>query len=101
MRRHGEKCAQFRDSLPNGMQIAFGVFRKVCAAAMIALAVTGCTKTWTKPGATQADFDKDAAYCEMQAQMAGSSSGPNPFNAGMNMQNVRYYCMKSRGWNVQ
>lgn len=92
------------------------------SALLVALLATGCTTTYTKPGLTQLEWDRDTYAC--QAGSMGVPAGvavyaPNPgapgwagaeqqsgalFNAGQNLmqrgQQARLYsaCMKARGY---
>jgi hypothetical protein len=50
---------------------------------LIVLALAGCTTTWSKPGATQRDFDVDKTACVSQAyQIAPVSAVPMTFGTG-------------------
>jgi hypothetical protein len=45
----------------------------VAAAAFIAvfgLLLAGCAPSWSKPGASQADFERDNGACEVEAELA-------------------------------
>ena len=68
---------------------------------LVALAVSGCQKplTWTKPGATQQDYDAEAFNCEKRRHESGFSglgfSKPDGSPA-----RSRYLdnCLAARGW---
>ncbi len=58
---------------------------------------SGCvsTATWTKPNWSQADLDKDAYECELQARQAQPAN--NPFGPALRKE-MFVRCMKVRGW---
>ena len=41
----------------------------------LALALTSCTRLWTKPGATQAEFYQDSYACERESTASAGTPG--------------------------
>jgi hypothetical protein len=89
------------------------------AMVVMALALAGCTQVWNRPGAGQADLERDGAYCRMVAAgiqapasqplaypqgitMATSANNLNAASAawvGVAMkQQVMADCLRSKGW---
>lgn len=56
--------------------------------AIAAVLLAGCGTTWTKPGATEADYRRDHYACERDAALL-------PPLAGIGM---RERCMQAKGW---
>jgi hypothetical protein len=53
--------------------------------------LTGCTTTWTKRGATRADFERDHAACEQAASVVPK----------LVLQSRYEECMQSRGYRMK
>jgi len=58
--------------------------------------IAGCATVWEKPGATQADFNKDSYECERDARQSGYYG--TGLAGAINMQNFADRCMIARGW---
>ena len=68
---------------------AWGPFTLVAAA----LWLLGCSKPWSKPGATPQTFDADSAFCAAQA---GQAVGAEP--SRRLWQRVYESCLRGKGY---
>lgn len=63
----------------------------------IAVGLAACAQTvWDKPGATQADFQRDAYQCEKDARQSGYFGGG--FIGQANFQGFQERCMMAAGY---
>ena len=75
-------------------------------AATLCAVLVGCGGKWTKPGATQADFDRDWAACDYEAAkygygpMWGTGVGAG-IEDGLRQNELRTKCMRAKGWYIQ
>jgi hypothetical protein len=76
---------------------------------LLILALVGCTERWNRPGATQADLDRDWYVCSTQAaQTVGTGPVAQTSNAGVDLGNtlmrngqgdeMRQACLRAHGW---
>ena len=82
------------------------------------LAIQGCAgPTWVKPGAVQADFDRDVAQCKYEAASATASYGGGPtrrttagalgqgigegIDLGLRQRDLIMLCLQARGYTKQ
>jgi hypothetical protein len=65
-------------------------------AALLLLAVTGCT-AWTRPGITEDEFRRDLAECEYEATKATASLAPG-YVQSSNKFDVKEQCMRMKGY---
>jgi len=57
----------------------------------------GCAPTiWVKPGATQADYNRDSYGCEKDARQSGYFGGG--LIGAVNMEQFEERCMVAHGW---
>lgn len=70
-------------------------------------ALAGCAGQvkWTKPGATQADFDADKSFCEYEAIKYGGghdNSYRSAFGSSLDLalrrKEIAQACMRQKGW---
>ena len=70
-------------------------------AVLLILMLAGCTMTYTKPGLTQEEFNRDRYECQRAADAAAAGAAvggtSNPFAARERMQQ----CMESKGYTRQ
>jgi len=70
--------------------------------------VGSCAPTvWSKPGATESDFEQQKAQCEYQANLATPDNGlptstsdavAQGISNGMRIGNLEQMCMRANGW---
>lgn len=82
--------------------------RKIAAAALIVSITSACAPqfVYTRPGATQVDFNHDKAVCEYQAASATASGGNFGMQTaigagiaqGMKQAELQEMCMRAAGW---
>jgi hypothetical protein len=71
---------------------------RVIAIILCAGLLTACAKTWDKPGATEAEFNRDSYECQRDARMAHGSFGGG-LAGQFYMMGFAEQCMGARGWN--
>jgi hypothetical protein len=64
------------------------------------LALTACTVTWDKPGATPEGFARDNYACEVDASRVAPVSDVQAINVGMK-DRLYIACMESKGYRRQ
>jgi hypothetical protein len=81
------------------------VGRRVAIVLLLAGCASGPEWYWSKPGSTRAEFDQDAAACEMHSASATATiPGASAFGTAGFRQAVRQRiqiedaCMRSKGW---
>jgi len=83
---------------------------RVLLSVIATIGLSGCSQIgWTKPGATQADFDFQKAQCEYQANLAtpdntliaksGDAIAQGIAN-GMRIGNLEQMCLRANGWSA-
>jgi hypothetical protein len=65
------------------------------ATIVLALCATACTTTYTKQGATDADFRIDNGQCNAQAM---SAAPPTGLTAIGQKEAIRAACLEGKGW---
>ena len=70
----------------------------ILLSALVAL-LSGCGGTWVKPGATQQDFYRDSAQCEMQGGQACNQM--QGLAGALCKQRVQRNCIRGKGWSEQ
>ena len=59
----------------------------------VVVAVTGCKFYWSKPGGTEADFNRDSFECVKE-----SSPTPEAAKYGIASEKIYKACLRQRGW---
>ena len=59
----------------------------------VVVAVTGCKFYWSKPGGTEADFNRDSLECVKE-----SSPTPEAAKYGIASEKIYKACLRQRGW---
>lgn len=82
--------------------------RKIAAAALIVSITSACAPqyVYSRPGATQADFEHDKAVCQYQAVSATANGGNFGMSTaigagiaeGMKQAELQELCMRAAGW---
>jgi hypothetical protein len=65
--------------------------------AVAALALSGCTATWVKPGASASDYQRARAECEYEVGKASPGTN-NPVHDGWREGSLLAQCMNLKGW---
>lgn len=66
-------------------------------AAIVCLALAGCTTyRWAKPGATEADLQRDSYECERDVRQSGYYGGG--LLGALNAEGFGERCMMAHGW---
>ena len=74
--------------------------QRKCVAALILLGLSGCAQTiWDKPGATQADFNRDSYACEKDTRQSGYFGGG--LGGALRMKEFYGKCMVAHGWTAR
>ena len=60
------------------------------------LALTACASSWSKPGATQADYNKDSYECERDMRQSGGYG--TGLAGALSAQGFAERCMIARGY---
>jgi hypothetical protein len=67
--------------------------RRAVVPLLAALLLTACARpTWSKPGATVGDFERDKSACQFEAARGG-----DPILASMFLPD----CLRGRGWTTE
>ena len=74
---------------------------KACAFLLATLLAACSTSKWTRPGMTQAQFDRDADACRAQATSASSGPVVRPADRSRIHNRVLLSCMRERGYERQ
>jgi hypothetical protein len=75
------------------------IFSRDVVATMVCLVLVGCSHAaWEKPGATTADFNRDAAECEREADAKESVYGGSRLLGAPNTRGFEERCLAARGW---
>ncbi len=76
--------------------------RRIATLALAGLALAACEgpDIWDKPGATQADFQRDAYECERDARMSAMSFGGGIAGA-IEAKNFYRRCMVAHGYTLR
>lgn len=70
--------------------------RTCILAALLSLAITGCT-AWTRPDTTEDEFRQDLAECEYEATKATANLAPG-YVQSSNKFDVKEECMRMKGY---
>lgn len=75
------------------------------AIAALTVALTGCAsydKRWSKPGASEAEFNITQAECQTQA-FSATGNTPYPGSTAVLRQQAMIFttCMRSKGWSLE
>jgi hypothetical protein len=74
-------------------------FSRYVVATTVCLVLVGCWHAgWEKPGATTADFNRDAAECEREADAKESIYGGSRLLGAPNARGLEERCLAARGW---
>lgn len=74
--------------------------KRILVVAVGVLCLSGCGPTiWDKPGATQADFNKDSYECERDMRQSGYYGGG--LVGAANAQNFYNRCMVAHGYTAR
>jgi len=66
---------------------------KVILLLWVVTALTGCKFYWSKPGGTEADFNRDSLECVKE-----SSPTPEAAKYGIASEKIYKACLRQRGW---
>ncbi len=74
--------------------------KRVIVLALVSFGLSGCAQTiWDKPGATQADYNKDTYECEKDTRQSGYFGGG--LVGSMRMKEFYGKCMVAHGWTAR
>ena len=74
--------------------------KRVIVLALVSFGLSGCAQTiWDKPGATQADFNRDSYECEKDTRQSGYFGGG--LSGSLRMKEFYGKCMVARGWTAR
>lgn len=75
-------------------------FFRTASALVIAFVLAGCSQaaTWQKPGASPADFQRDASDCTKEEDARESAYGGSRLTNSPHIQGYEDQCLAARGW---
>ena len=75
---------------------------KIIITLLVTFALAGCMQNgvWVKPGATQADFNRDMAACKYDADRS-TATEQNGFMQGYETVNLTKECMTVKGYRME
>lgn len=67
---------------------------------VILVALASCASTWTRPGASAADYEHDKAECEYESVKATGNNNSMVGSAVREIE-IENTCMRAMGWRKQ